>query len=59
MRPRKETIMQRTIAVFGICGAALNASQVGAAAETVEEFYRGKTITMYVGTGVGAGAVSS
>ena len=51
--------MQRTIAVFGICGAALNASQVGAAAETVEEFYRGKTITMYVGTGVGAGAVSS
>ena len=51
--------MQRTIAVFGICGAALNASQVGAAAETVEEFYRGKTITMYVGTGVGAGAVSA
>jgi tripartite-type tricarboxylate transporter receptor subunit TctC len=30
-----------------------------AAAETVEEFYRGKTITMYVGTGVGAGAVSA
>jgi hypothetical protein len=28
-------------------------------AETVEEFYRGKTITMIVGTGVGAGAVSS
>jgi tripartite-type tricarboxylate transporter receptor subunit TctC len=27
-------------------------------AETVEEFYRGKTITMYVGTGVGAGAIS-
>jgi tripartite-type tricarboxylate transporter receptor subunit TctC len=51
--------MQRAIALFGICGAVLNASQVGAAAETVEEFYRGKTITMYVGTGVGAGAVSS
>jgi tripartite-type tricarboxylate transporter receptor subunit TctC len=30
-----------------------------AAAETVEEFYRGKTITMYVGTGMGAGAVSA
>ena len=28
-------------------------------AETVEEFYRGKTITIYVGTGVGAGAVSA
>jgi tripartite-type tricarboxylate transporter receptor subunit TctC len=27
-------------------------------AETVEEFYRGKTIKMYVGTGPGAGAVS-
>jgi tripartite-type tricarboxylate transporter receptor subunit TctC len=30
-----------------------------AGAETIEEFYRGKTITMYVGTGVGAGAVSA
>jgi tripartite-type tricarboxylate transporter receptor subunit TctC len=30
-----------------------------ARAETVEEFYRGKTITMVVGTGVGAGAVSA
>src|SRR5262245_48413761 len=30
-----------------------------ATAETVEEFYRGKTITMYVGTGIGAGAVSA
>ena len=27
-------------------------------AETVEDFYRGKTVTMYVGTGVGAGAIS-
>jgi tripartite-type tricarboxylate transporter receptor subunit TctC len=31
---------------------------IPAGAETVEEFYRGKTITMYVGTGVGAGAIS-
>jgi tripartite-type tricarboxylate transporter receptor subunit TctC len=30
-----------------------------AQAETVEEFYRGKTITMYVGTGPGGGAVSA
>jgi tripartite-type tricarboxylate transporter receptor subunit TctC len=30
-----------------------------ASAETVEEFYRGRTITMIVGTGVGAGAVSA
>jgi tripartite-type tricarboxylate transporter receptor subunit TctC len=30
-----------------------------AGAETVEEFYRSKTITMIVGTGVGAGAVSA
>jgi tripartite-type tricarboxylate transporter receptor subunit TctC len=30
-----------------------------AGAETVEEFYRGKTITMVVGTGVGGGAVSA
>jgi tripartite-type tricarboxylate transporter receptor subunit TctC len=30
-----------------------------ARAETVEEFYSGKTITIYVGTGVGAGAVSA
>src|SRR5262245_39041126 len=30
-----------------------------AAAEPVADFYRGKTITIYVGTGVGAGAVSA
>jgi tripartite-type tricarboxylate transporter receptor subunit TctC len=43
-----------------IAAAALGMlSLAPAAAETVEEFYRGKTITMYVGTGVGAGAVSS
>src|SRR5215472_16929776 len=28
-------------------------------AETIGEFYRGKTVTMYVGTGVGAGAISA
>jgi tripartite-type tricarboxylate transporter receptor subunit TctC len=40
-----------------LMSAALTAH--GARAETVEDFYRGKTITMYVGTGVGAGAVSA
>src|SRR5438128_2124186 len=30
-----------------------------AAAESVEDFYRGRTITIYVGTGTGAGAVSA
>jgi tripartite-type tricarboxylate transporter receptor subunit TctC len=40
-----------------LVGALLAAHPAGA--ETVEEFYRGKTITMYVGTGVGAGAVSA
>src|SRR5262245_2436368 len=39
--------------------ACLTISHSPATAETVEEFYRGKTITMYVGTGAGGGAVSS
>src|SRR5215831_18461068 len=38
---------------------ALLAMNTPALADAVEEFYRGKTITMYVGTGVGAGAVSA
>jgi tripartite-type tricarboxylate transporter receptor subunit TctC len=38
-------------------GLALGAGQV--CAQTVEEFYRGKTIMMYIGTGEGTGAVSS
>ena len=39
--------------------AAALAVPAPAKAQAVEEFYRGKTITMYVGTGVGAGAVSA
>ena len=49
-----------------LCAGALPTLLIGAMlaagparAETVEEFYRGKTITMYVGTGVGAGAVGA
>ncbi|HEY4406945.1 MAG TPA: hypothetical protein VGN55_20045, partial [Xanthobacteraceae bacterium] len=50
------------IRVFGSIVIAVTAGVLAAGsagAETVEEFYRGKTITMYVGTGVGAGAVSA
>jgi tripartite-type tricarboxylate transporter receptor subunit TctC len=38
--------------------AATVVIQAPAKAETVEQFYRNKTITMYVGTGPGGGAVS-
>ncbi len=49
--------MQRLTSILVVAGVAALAAS--AKAETVEEFYRGKTITMYIGTGVGAGAVSS
>jgi tripartite-type tricarboxylate transporter receptor subunit TctC len=52
-------MMPRRLPIIAAAGAALVAAHVAARAETVEEFYRGKTITMYVGTGVGAGAVSA
>jgi tripartite-type tricarboxylate transporter receptor subunit TctC len=42
-----------------LAAAAFFLASTSSRAETVEEFYRGKTITMYVGTGVGAGAVSA
>ena len=48
---------RRAILPTLLMSAALTAH--GARAETVEDFYRGKTITMYVGTGVGAGAVGA
>src|SRR6476661_2730283 len=51
--------MKRCLFSF-IAAASVSLSGVSsAAAESVEEFYRGKTITMYVGTGIGAGAVSA
>jgi tripartite-type tricarboxylate transporter receptor subunit TctC len=49
--------MQRLLPLAAAILAGLLAHS--ARAETVEEFYRGKTITMVVGTGVGAGAVSA
>ncbi len=42
-----------------LVAALLLTAHATARAETAEEFYRGKTITMYVGTGPGAGAVSA
>jgi tripartite-type tricarboxylate transporter receptor subunit TctC len=51
------TIPMLVSALAVLIGGAGLADRVRA--ETVEEFYRGKTITMYVGTGVGAGAVSA
>src|ERR1700722_7519435 len=57
--PGTATMIARRRAILPtlLIGAALTANVTQA--ETVEEFYRGKTITMYVGTGVGAGAVSA
>ena len=52
-------LMQRPSSMLAAATLVTLATLAPAAAETVEEFYRGKTITMYVGTGVGAGAVSS
>src|SRR5204862_7290576 len=46
------------LSIVAAAALAILAAQTPAAAETVEEFYRGKTITIYVGTGAGGGAVS-
>jgi tripartite-type tricarboxylate transporter receptor subunit TctC len=50
--------MERIWQILAAAGVAAWAAGP-ARAETVAEFYRGKTITMVVGTGVGAGAVSA
>jgi tripartite-type tricarboxylate transporter receptor subunit TctC len=47
----------RVLAILTVATIVATA-QGPAAGETVEEFYRGKTIKMYVGTGPGGGAVS-
>src|SRR5262245_62769459 len=43
---------------FLLAAVSLLVTCAPAAAQPVEDFYRGKTITIYVGTGMGAGAVS-
>jgi tripartite-type tricarboxylate transporter receptor subunit TctC len=50
--------VQRFLAVSVIAMVSVLATLPSTRAETVEEFYRGKTIKMYVGTGPGGGAVS-
>src|SRR3954468_4880237 len=50
--------MRPTFAPAAAC-AILLATHAPAVAQAVEDFYRGKTITIYVGTGMGAGAVSA
>src|SRR5215467_14170706 len=51
-------LMRSTFAPAAAC-AILLAMHAPAVAQSVEDFYRGKTITIYVGTGIGAGAVSA
>lgn len=51
------SVPERRALSLALIGGLLAATP--AAADAVGDFYRGKTITMYVGTGVGAGAISS
>jgi tripartite-type tricarboxylate transporter receptor subunit TctC len=50
--------VRRLLAVSVVGMVSVLATLPSTRAETVEEFYRGKTIKMYVGTGPGGGAVS-
>jgi len=47
------------VAVISVAAIALLTMHSPARPETVEEFYRGNTLTLYVGTGTGPGAVSA
>jgi tripartite-type tricarboxylate transporter receptor subunit TctC len=49
----------RTATAMVVAASSVAFSSHGAGAETVAGFYRGKTITLYIGTGSGAGAVSA
>jgi tripartite-type tricarboxylate transporter receptor subunit TctC len=50
--------MRPMLAAAAAC-AILLATHAPAVSQSVEDFYRGKTITIYVGTGTGAGAVTT
>lgn len=50
--------MRRFLAASAVGLVSVLTALPSTRAETVEEFYRGKTIKMYVGTGPGGGAVS-
>ena len=58
MTIRRSPLPPQLLLLLGAASAGVLAA-IPVSAETVEDFYRGKTITMYVGTGVGAGAVSA
>jgi tripartite-type tricarboxylate transporter receptor subunit TctC len=49
----------RHVISASVCLAVLSMTAATVRAETVEEFYRGKTITMYVGTGENSGIVGA
>jgi tripartite-type tricarboxylate transporter receptor subunit TctC len=51
--------MQRLLSLLAVVGAGILGGLEPVTAQTVEEFYRGKTITMVVGTGPGGGAVTT
>jgi tripartite-type tricarboxylate transporter receptor subunit TctC len=51
--------MQNALSILPVIAVTMLVAQASATAETVAEFYRGKTITIYVGTGPNAGAVSA
>jgi len=55
----KSLTIARALVLSALSAAYLILDHVPAAAQPVEDFYRGKTITIYVGTGMGAGAVSA
>src|SRR5262245_9924448 len=51
--------MQRIVSKAAVAAVLMLAASLPSKAESVEEFYRGKTITFTVGTGPGPGAVST
>ncbi len=51
--------MHRPLSTISAAAIAMLAAHTPTQAETVEEFYRGKTLTLYIGTGTGPGAVSA
>src|SRR5439155_22128147 len=57
LNPRRGRIMMLRVAFFTLVVAALCTAPFGgpAAAQSVADFYRGKTITCFIGYGVGGG----
>jgi tripartite-type tricarboxylate transporter receptor subunit TctC len=49
------TIDLRGLCIGGLAGLTFAMTATGATAQTVEEFYKGRTVTLIVGSGAGAG----